>query len=143
MRRDSPETTPRAENTQVPEEEQRAPSAGFLVRLLGLEDSPVKILGWIQNSYTGNTNGIPPSGTNFGVYPNHLADRWQGNQYYLILENALEPTIGSTSAFATTCSSATTGSSPSRTASSTGPSGRTPSPGSTSRRSTARSTSPS
>ena len=27
---------------------------------------------------------------NFGVYPNHLANRWQGNQYYFITENPIE-----------------------------------------------------
>jgi Putative beta-barrel porin-2, OmpL-like. bbp2 len=62
-----------------------------LMRALGLEDSPVKIYGWIQNSYTGNTNGKPPSGENFGVFPNHRANSWLGNQYYLIAEKPLDP----------------------------------------------------
>ncbi len=58
--------------------------------LLGFEDSPVKIYGWIQNSYTGNTNGRPANGENFGVNPNHRANEWQGNQYYIVVENPLE-----------------------------------------------------
>jgi hypothetical protein len=28
---------------------------------------------------------------NFGVNPNNLANRWMGNQYYLVVENPLEP----------------------------------------------------
>jgi hypothetical protein len=86
----APEAVPNTANVKLPEEAQRPSSTTFLNRWLGLDDSPVKLYGWIQNSYTGNTNGVPRSGTNFGVYPNHLADRWQGNQYYLIVENALE-----------------------------------------------------
>ncbi len=60
------------------------------MKALDIEDSPVKLYGWIQNSYTGNANGSPRNGINFGVYPNHLANRWQGNQYYLIVENPNE-----------------------------------------------------
>ena len=60
------------------------------MKALGMEDSPVKIYGWIQNSYTGNTNGKPPSGENFGVIPNHRANSWMGNQYYLIVEKPVE-----------------------------------------------------
>ena len=62
----------------------------LLMNFLGIEDSPVKVYGWIQNSYTGNTNGVPNNAVNFGVNPNFLANRWMGNQYYLIFENALE-----------------------------------------------------
>jgi hypothetical protein len=58
--------------------------------LLGFEDSPVNIYGWIQNSYTGNANGFPRNGENFGVTPNHLANSWMGNQYYIVVENPLE-----------------------------------------------------
>lgn len=68
--------------------EEEAPPT-FLNRVLGLEDSPVKLYGWIQNSYTGNP-GQPKNGFNFGVNPNYQANAWQGNQYYLVLENALE-----------------------------------------------------
>lgn len=85
------ESTPRVDDTTPPEQDSSPEGTDRLARLLGLEDSPVKVSGWIQNSYTGNMNGVPRNGTNFGVYPNHLADRWQGNQYYLIFENPLEP----------------------------------------------------
>jgi hypothetical protein len=63
-----------------------------LQELLGFDDSPIKVYGWIQNSYTGNTNGRPPSGTNFGVTPNFKANEWMGNQYYLIFEKPVEQT---------------------------------------------------
>ena len=63
----------------------------LLMRLLGVpDDSRTKVYGWIQNSYTGNTNGRPASGINFGVNPNNLANRWMGNQYYLIAERVLK-----------------------------------------------------
>jgi hypothetical protein len=80
--------------TTVPtgiQREQAAPSeTDFLARLLGLEDSPVKISGWVQNSYTGNTNGTPRNGLNFSVLPNRLANRWMGNQFYLVIEKVTE-----------------------------------------------------
>jgi putative OmpL-like beta-barrel porin-2 len=62
----------------------------LLMRALKLDDSPVRVYGWLQNSYTGNANGRPANGLNFGVNPNHQADRWMANQYYLIVENPLE-----------------------------------------------------
>ena len=34
-------------------------------------------------------DGTPLSRTNFGVYPNHLANSWMGNQYYFVVENPL------------------------------------------------------
>lgn len=69
--------------------EEEAEEPTFLNRVFGLEDSPVKLYGWIQNSFTGNP-GQPKDGYNFGVNPNYLANQWMGNQYYLVLENALE-----------------------------------------------------
>jgi hypothetical protein len=64
-----------------------APSeTDFLARLLGIEDGPVKVYGWLENSYTGNTNGTPRNDQNFSVFPNRLANRWQGNQYYLVID---------------------------------------------------------
>ena len=33
------------------------------------DDSPVKIYGWLDNSFTGNANGRPKNGMNFGVNP--------------------------------------------------------------------------
>jgi hypothetical protein len=61
----------------------------LLNRALGFQDQPYRVYGWIQNSFTGNANGLPANRQNFGVYPNHLADQWMGNQYYLIFENPL------------------------------------------------------
>lgn len=58
--------------------------------LLGFEESPIKIYGWLQNSYTGNTNGRGKAGENFGVNPNHKADWWMGNQYYIVAEKVVE-----------------------------------------------------
>lgn len=63
--------------------------AGLLTRFLGMEDSPVQLYGWIQNSITGNP-GNPKNRFNNGVNPNYLANQWMGNQYYLVAENALE-----------------------------------------------------
>jgi Putative beta-barrel porin-2, OmpL-like. bbp2 len=63
----------------------------LLMRALQMRDSPVKVYGWLQNSFTGNANGRG-NGQNFGVNPNHLADQWMGNQYYLIIENPIEQT---------------------------------------------------
>ena len=83
------ETQHRAEPVEVGAEEKGDPTK-LLMNALGRSDSPVKVYGWIQNSYTGNANGVPASGINFGVNPNFLANRWMGNQYYLIVENPLE-----------------------------------------------------
>ena len=63
-----------------------APQTNYLARFLKIQDAPVKVYGWIENSFTGNANGRPQNGLNFGVYPNHLANQWQGNQYYLVFE---------------------------------------------------------
>ncbi len=57
---------------------------------LGMEESKVKFYGWIQKHFTGNTNGNGTTRTNFGVNPNNLANKWMGNQYYLIAEKAIE-----------------------------------------------------
>jgi hypothetical protein len=67
-----------------------APTPLLLNRALDLQDAPVRVFGWIQNSVTANANGVPPSRTNFGVFPNHLADQWMGNQYYFVVEDPLE-----------------------------------------------------
>jgi Putative beta-barrel porin-2, OmpL-like. bbp2 len=68
-----------------------APTPLYLNRLLGLEDAPFRTYGWIENSFTGNANGTPANRSNFSVFPNRLANQWQGNQYYLVVENPLEP----------------------------------------------------
>jgi hypothetical protein len=84
------------EPTEVEEkaEEAEAPptkdETKLLMNALGRADAPVKVYGWIQNSFTYNADGRGPTSTNFGVNPNYLADRWMGNQYYLVIENPLE-----------------------------------------------------
>src|SRR5262249_744472 len=66
------------------------PGPYWLNHLLGRDDKKIKVYGWIQNSFTGNANGRPASGTNFPVSPNRLANQWMGNQYYMVLEKPLE-----------------------------------------------------
>ena len=83
---DNAPTPSQAAATSTPSE------TDFLARLLGIEEAPVKVYGWIENSYTGNTNGQPRNGSNFSVFPNIQANRWQGNQYYLVLEKTLNQT---------------------------------------------------
>jgi hypothetical protein len=68
-----------------------APTPLYLNRLLGLEDAPVRVFGWSENSFTGNANGTPAGLSNFSVFPNRLANQWQGNQNYLVVENPIEP----------------------------------------------------
>ena len=88
-----PTTSEAKEEAGAAPAEEEAPEKDptkLLMNFLGTEDAPVKFYGWIQNSYTGNTNGVPNNATNFGVNPNFLANRWMGNQYYLVVENPLE-----------------------------------------------------
>jgi hypothetical protein len=61
----------------------------LLMRALKMTNSPVRVYGWIQNSFTGNANGNG-NGFNFGVNPNFKSNQWMGNQYYLVVENPLE-----------------------------------------------------
>lgn len=82
---------PSAVNALADETPKKDPTK-LLMNALGREDKPVKVYGWIQNSYTGNTNGVPNSRVNFGVNPNFLANSWMGNQYYLIIEKTLDLT---------------------------------------------------
>jgi hypothetical protein len=71
-------------------EESAADEPKRLQDLLGFEDSPIKIYGWSQNSYTQNLNGFG-NGINFGVTPNFKANNWMGNQLgYIIFEDPLE-----------------------------------------------------
>jgi hypothetical protein len=71
---------------------QPAVASTLLMRaLMRRGDSPIKVYGWIENSFTGNANGRG-NGLNFGVNPNSHADQWMGNQYYLVVENPLEQT---------------------------------------------------
>ena len=69
----------------------QAPTPLILNRFLGLEDAPFRTYGWIENTFTGNANGTPLGLSNFSVFPNRLANQWQGNQYYLVVENPIEP----------------------------------------------------
>ncbi|MHC5537720.1 outer membrane beta-barrel protein, partial [Singulisphaera rosea] len=62
----------------------------LLMNFFNRADAPVKVYGWIENSFTGNTLGTPKNDVNFGVNPNSQANRWMGNQYYLVIENPLE-----------------------------------------------------
>lgn len=82
---------PRAEEEE--QEDFGAPfeGPGWLDRILGLGDRSIHAYGWVQNSFSFNTNGTPPSGDNFDLFPNHLANQWMGNQYYLVLERTLRP----------------------------------------------------
>lgn len=79
-----------APTIEVAQEEAAAEEEGtLLMSLLGLEDSPIQVYGWIQNSFTGNPSQ-PADGINFGVTPNYKANEWMGNQYYTVFENVLE-----------------------------------------------------
>lgn len=60
--------------------------ARFLARALNLEDAPVTAYGWIQNSYTATPGFEPANRSTVTVFPNRLANEWQGNQYYLVVE---------------------------------------------------------
>ena len=86
----SDSATPAAPAEEKKEEAPAKDPTKLLMNFFGREDKPVKVYGWLQNSYTYNANGRGISGQNFGVTPNNLANQWQGNQYYLIIENALE-----------------------------------------------------
>jgi len=97
-------TTVAAVNTPTTAEAAAAgPSqTNYLARFLGIQDAPVKVYGWIENSYTGNTNGRPRNDSNFIVFPNRLANAWQGNQYYLVFEKTLSLTSASSGSATTT-----------------------------------------
>ncbi len=81
-----------AQQAEEEAEEPEKDETKLLMNFFGMEDSKIKIYGWLQNSYTGNTNGTlgGRSPYNFGVNPNYEANRWMGNQYYLIFEKPLE-----------------------------------------------------
>lgn len=82
---------PTAETVATEEAEaEAADEPARLQDLLGFEDSPLKIYGWSQNSYTQNLNGFG-NGINFGVTPNFKANNWMGNQLgYIIFEDTVE-----------------------------------------------------
>ncbi len=79
-----------AEAESAGESEEEEDTRGLLMKALNFPtDSPVKVYGWIQNSFTGNPSQ-PSDGVNFGVNPNFKANQWMGNQYYLIFEKPIE-----------------------------------------------------
>jgi Putative beta-barrel porin-2, OmpL-like. bbp2 len=81
-------STTAAEEAQA--EEAKKDTRGLLMKFLDMpQESDWRVYGWIENSFTGNTNGFG-NGLNFGVNPNSKANQWMGNQYYLILEKPLK-----------------------------------------------------
>jgi hypothetical protein len=77
--------------TQIQREEAvTTVQTNYLAQFLGIADSPVKIYGWLDNSFTYNANGTPRDHLNFSVFPNRLANSWQGNQYYFVIEKTAE-----------------------------------------------------
>jgi hypothetical protein len=85
-----------AENAANQVQIQQGPATGdveLLMKFFHTENQPVKIYGWLENSYTQNTNGRPKNDSNFSVFPNRGANQWQGNQYYFIVENPLESNV--------------------------------------------------
>ena len=68
-----------------------APETNYFEKALGIQDKPWSIYGWFENSFSGNTNGTPRDRSNFGIFPDRLANQWEGNQIpYVILENPIE-----------------------------------------------------
>lgn len=61
-----------------------------LAKLLGMDDTPVTVYGWLQNSFTGTPGIDPRNRSTVTVFPNRLANEWQGNQYYFVVENPVE-----------------------------------------------------
>jgi hypothetical protein len=86
-----PTVVEKKEKEVAPSGAAAAPTPLYLNRALGLEDAPFRTYGWIENTFTGNANGTPGDRSNFSVFPNSLANQWQGNQYYFVVENPLEP----------------------------------------------------
>ncbi len=79
------EATEVAEAAEEPED-----TRGLLMKALDFDvDSPFKVYGWIQNSFTGNPS-FPSDGFNFGVNPNYLSNQWMGNQYYTVFEKTMK-----------------------------------------------------
>ncbi|MGE3822295.1 MAG: outer membrane beta-barrel protein, partial [Isosphaeraceae bacterium] len=79
-----------AEAEAASEQAEEKDPTQLLMNALGLEESPIKFYGWIQNSFTGNANGNGTTRTNFGVNPNFMANKWMGNQYYFVVEKPVE-----------------------------------------------------
>lgn len=74
----------------APEEAAEEDDSTPLMKALGLQESPIKVYGWIQNSITGNNHRNGKNQFNFGVNPNFLAGRWMGNQYTVVVEKPVK-----------------------------------------------------
>jgi hypothetical protein len=90
VRLPTPGPTPPTTGSATPPPSSPAPTPLLLNNALGLQDRQVRVYGWIQNSFNGDTNGLPGNRENFAIYPDHLANQWMGNQYYFVLDNPLE-----------------------------------------------------
>ncbi|GIW88815.1 MAG: hypothetical protein KatS3mg108_3139 [Isosphaeraceae bacterium] len=91
----TPATPPPYDATDVPLSDSVSPAGplappqfGTLDAWLDLDDSPIDLFGWIQNSYTATPGFEPADGSTVTVFPNRLANAWQGNQYYLVVRKA-------------------------------------------------------
>jgi hypothetical protein len=71
------------------QEEEDFVKSDLLITLLGLQESPVKVFGWLDGSFTGNP-ARPSDGINFGVYPNNKSNQLMFNQVYFVVENRVE-----------------------------------------------------
>ncbi|GAC1450379.1 MAG: hypothetical protein NVSMB9_34800 [Isosphaeraceae bacterium] len=78
-----------AEEDEDEEEAGEEFKSDLLIRALGLEDSPLTAFGWLQGGFTGNPAN-PRSGDNFGVNPNTLANDYEFQQLYFVLEKPLD-----------------------------------------------------
>lgn len=67
------------------------PPSSFLMESLGLAESPVRIHGFLNPSFFGNTDGTPADGLNRGVRPQRLANQFMGNQFALFVTKPLRP----------------------------------------------------
>jgi hypothetical protein len=92
----------RAEEEEDEEEEEEDELDGYikpnlLNDLLRLDDSPVKLFGWVQGSFTANPR-LSSDGQNFGVNPNNLANAWTFQQVYFVVEKRVaegdQPDLG-------------------------------------------------
>jgi hypothetical protein len=76
---------------ELEQEERDFPRPDLLEQLLGLEDAPVDVFGWLEGSFTANP-ALRARQDNFGVNPNNLANTWTFQQFYLVAEKLVRPT---------------------------------------------------
>ncbi len=77
------------ESSSAERADREYPTPDLLNRLLSLEESPIRLSGWFQNSYNADFS-YPADGSSFGITPNSSSNRWLFEQLYFILENPLE-----------------------------------------------------